>query len=403
MVDAPPEPCLDEAGVPAYVVPDPLVAADGSPVRGAGEWPRRRTELLALFERHVYGRRPATRAVDVVVASRDALACGGLATRLELAVTIAGLPSGLRLCCWIPNAARGPCPAFLGLNFGGNHAVHSDRSITLSDAWIRDGEGLVDHRATEASRGQRAHQWPVEMILSRGYALATAFYGDLAADRPDVLASETFAALGQTGTRASDGFGAISLWAWTLSRALDALTTIAAIDARRVAVVGLSRLGKVALWAGATDQRFALTISTNSGQGGAALGRRRFGETIRHITTAFPHWFCPDHATWADREHELPVDQHELLALIAPRPVYVASATRDLWADPHGELLSCLHADPVYRLLGTAGLGGAREMPPAGISVGDAIGYHLRAGVHDMVAEDWWHYLAFADRWLESR
>ncbi|HYE06640.1 MAG TPA: acetylxylan esterase, partial [Planctomycetota bacterium] len=242
-----------------------------------------------------------------------------------------------------------------------------------------------------------------EMILSRGYALVTAFYGDLASDRPEVLGSETFAALGQGAERAGDGFGAIALWAWSLSRALDALATVPAIDARRVAVVGLSRLGKVALWAGATDQRFALTISTNSGQGGAALGRRRFGETIRHITAAFPHWFCPDHATWADREDELPVDQHELLALIAPRPVYVASATRDLWADPRGEFLTCVHADPVYRLLGTGGIGGASEMPPPGIAIGDAIGYHLRAGVHSLVAEDWWHYLAFADRWLAPR
>ena len=395
----------DEAKVPTYTLPDPLRLAGGSLVRDASDWTaKRRPELLRLFEEHVYGRGPGIPpAARVVVVESDPRALGGLATRRQVRVFLDATASGpaFEILLFVPNAAARPVPAFLGLNFDGNHAIHADPAIRLSTAWMADGPGVVGHRATEASRGTDAAAWPVERILDRGYALATIYYGDLEPDRADGWKEGVRARIGP-GTRggfAPNDWGAIGAWSWGLSRALDTLLTAADVDGHRVAVIGHSRLGKTALWAGASDERFAMVVSNNSGEGGAALARRKFGERTEDITRVFPHWFCGRYRTYALKEETLPVDQHELLALVAPRPLYVASATEDLWADPRGEFLSAKAAEPVFRLLGRGGLG-VSEWPAPDLPVGDGIGYHLRRGKHALTAYDWEQYLDFADRHL---
>jgi hypothetical protein len=403
----PAPPNYDEAKVPAYTLPDPLVCEDGTRVTNATVWEKkRRPELLRLFEEQVYGRapQPPRRPMRFELTSVVTNALNGQATRKEIAILLTGHPAGprLNLLLYVPNGPRQAAPVFLGLNFNGNHAVTAEPGIRLSDRWMVTGRTscVVSNRATEACRGVEASRWPVEKLMARGYALATAYYGDTEPDFAEGWRLGLRAALSPGGTNTTfkpDEWGAIGVWAWGLSRALDYLETDPAIDANRVAVIGHSRLGKTALWAGAQDERFAIVISNDSGEGGAALARRRFGERTAHLNKSFPHWFCGNFKQYSEHEDALPVDQHELIALIAPRPVYVASATQDRWADPRGEFLAAQGAEPVYRLFGKPGLGVVTQ-PVADKPVGEFIGYHLRTGEHDTTAYDWEQYLNFADR-----
>lgn len=396
------EPIIDdEARVPGYTLPDPLEG-----VAGRDDWHRRRGEWLGLFAGQMYGRTPSQNvAVRLEPRSVEPRALGGLATRKEFRIHLgeSGKESFLDLLLYVPNHRQGPHPVFLGLNFAGNHSIDPDPGIFLAEGWIAARyPGVVDSRATEASRGSEAGKWPLARILGRGYAVATAHYGDLDPDFDDGFRNgihPLFYGPGQNRP-AEDEWGSIGAWAWGLGRALDCLEQDPDVDKNRVAVHGHSRLGKAALWAGVQDGRFAMVVSNNSGCGGAALSRRCFGETVEKINTAFPHWFCRHFHGYNRRESFLPFDQHILLALVAPRPVYVASAQEDGWADPRGEFLSALHASPVYELLVGGGLG-VREMPPVGRPVPSRIGYHIRRGGHDVTDFDWDCWMDHADRWMK--
>jgi len=374
-------------------LPDPLVCADGVLVREPSLWQaRRRPELLAAFSSEMYGRTALGRpdGMRFEILSTDPFALGGRATRREVSIRVGPEPDAPRilLLLYVPKggAPGRRWPAFVGINFFGNQTVHPDPRITAQGA---------------AERGSKASKWQVETVLSRGYATATLYCDEVCPDVPDGLAEGVvgwFERKGSAG-RAPDAWGALGAWAWGLSRALDYLDTDPDIDASRVAVHGHSRMGKAALWAGAQDERFALVISNDSGCGGASLSRHGPGETVAQINHGFPHWYCLNFRKYGGNEAALPVDQHELLALIAPRPLYVASAEDDAWADPRGEFLAALAADPAYGLFGLKGVG-VREMPPVNHPVGERIRYHIRTGPHDMTAYDWSCYLDFADKHL---
>jgi hypothetical protein len=402
----------DESKVPEYTLPNPLVLNDGTPVRDAKTWQtKRRPELLELFAREVYGRTPAGRPQKMhwEVTSVDRSALAGKAVRKEVTVWFTERKDGPKMHVLIYQPA-GPAgkrwPAFLGYNYYGNQCVNADPGITLSTAWMRTNPAakVVDNRATDATRGVHANKWNVETVIARGYATATIYYGDLCEDHVEGLTKDV-AALFNTGAvdkRKPDAWGAIGIWAWGLSRAMDYLESDPGIDAKRVAVHGHSRLGKTALWAGAQDERFAYVISNDSGCGGAALSRRRYGETVERINTGFPYWFALNFRTYNNREDALPVDQHELIALIAPRAVHVASAEDDKWADPRGEFLGAKYVEPVYALFNKKGLGVA-DMPAVNQPVlGDGVAYHMRTGKHDITAYDWARYLDFADKVMKK-
>jgi len=399
----------DESKVPDYTLPDLLISETGKRISSAKEWNEiRRPEILELFETQVYGRVPKRNIkVEHEVLTINDQSLNGLATQKQIRINFhsGGKQHDMILLIYIPNNAEKPVPAFLGLNFKGNHTISDDPAIIITDSWIENDRetGIINNSASEAPRGLKAGRWPVELIINRGYALASIYYGDIDPDFDDGFSNGIHALFkeNQNDKPEPDEWGSIAAWAWGLSRALDYLETEPFIDHSKVGVIGHSRLGKTALWAGAADTRFAMVISNNSGCGGAALSRREFGEKVIRINTVFPHWFCDNYVQWNNRINESPVDQHQLIALIAPRPVYVASAEDDRWADPRGEFLACLHAEVIYRLFGTDGLP-VKEMPLVDDPVtSGTIGYHIRSGEHDLTVYDWEQYLDFADRHMK--
>lgn len=400
-------PNYDEDLVPRYELPEVLICIDGTQVRTAEDWQKkRRPEVRKLLEESVYGKTPDRRLPGsrFVMHEYGPEALEGLATRkqISLYLTMERQPA-LHILLYLPNTKKRN-PVFLGLNFYGNQTIHSDPAISISTGWMRNNSklGIENHRATEKSRGIYAHRWQVEKVIRRGYALATVYCGDIDPDNYEHDYSDGVQPLFYKEGQAKPDdheWGTIGVWAWGLSRVLDYLETDPDIDAERVAVIGHSRLGKTALWAAAQDERFALTISNNSGCGGAALYRRCYGERIHHMLKPVGYWFCKNHAQYAYKENKLPVDQHMLMALLAPRPAYVASATADRWADPKGEFLAAKHATPVYQLFGLEGLPEG-PMPAPNRPLHGTLGFHLRRGKHDITAYDWEQYLDFADMHL---
>ncbi|HZZ75364.1 MAG TPA: hypothetical protein VFE04_05520 [Puia sp.] len=395
----------DESKVPPYTLPDPLKMPDGKEVTTKEEWIKiQRPYIYHLYEKNQFGRYPLNHPpLKYRVLETDANALQGIATRRQVRIYLhpADTSIYIDLLMYLPNKIKKPVPAFVGYNFGGNQIIQSDPAILLTKNWVLNGEmGVVNNKATDSSRGSSSSQWQVEEILSHGFAVATAFYGDLEADNPDGWKTGIRTTLKDVLNIQPGEWCAIGAWAYGLSRIMDYLQKDNDIDATRVALFGHSRLGKTALWAGASDPRFALVISNESGEGGAALSKRWYGETVKIITDVFPHWFVAKYKTYGDNVEALPIDAHMLLCLIAPRPLYVASAEGDQWSDPKGEFLSAKEAGRVYSLFGEHGID-VDSMPPLNHPAGDYIRYHIRDGKHDVTNYDWQQYLQFADQKLK--
>jgi hypothetical protein len=397
----------DESKVPPYVLLDPLILDNGTPVTTRSAWwKQRRPEILHLFEENVYGRTPPDAHVPLQahIVEIDRHALNGRAIRKQIDLYFS--PQGdkgpkMRLLLYLPAHAHRRSIVILGLNFNGNQTVFSDPKIQPTPVWTKPkgATELLHHAPDDSTRGTQTQEWQVEKIFSRGYGLATAYYGDIEPDFKDASQYSIRQLFMQPGQPPSgDAWGAIGAWAWGLSRAVDYLVTDKDIDSHRILVTGHSRLGKVAGWAAAQDLRIAGVLSTESGKGGQSITRREIGESVYHLQHSFPYWFCPNYAQWIGHDRDIPADGNLLLSLLAPRPLYVASAAGDEWSDPKGEFLSLASASRVYALLGKPGLADA-SMPPVDhpLIQGD-VAYHIRTGKHDVTAYDWDQYLNFLDK-----
>jgi hypothetical protein len=367
-------------------------------VKSAKDWKKRREELLTLFQENEYGRNPKPpKSVSYEIFDIEKKALGGKAIRKQASINLTADKNGPKedVLIYLPADAAKPAPVILGINFGGNQSVINDPAIKLPVLW--SGRTKTSAPAAEASRGADKN-WQVEQVLQRGYGFATVYYQQIDPDFKGGMEHgirPRFFNTGQTEP-APDDWGAIGAWSYGLSRAMDYLEKDHDVDARRVAVMGHSRLGKTVLWTGAIDPRFAMVLASCSGEGGASLARRNYGETTANLVNSFPFWFCLNFQKYAGHSDQLPIDAHELIALSAPRPVYVTSAEQDQWADPKGMFLACVGAGPVYKLLGAQDLG-TDQMPGLNQPILHTLGFHYRTGKHEVTAYDWEQFLKFAD------
>src|SRR6187549_1770111 len=348
----------DESKVGTYTLPDPLVTTKGVPVRDAATWTRvRRPEILRMMESTQFGRAPG-KPEKVIVDRFDTgtVALGGKAIRRQTTLYFTDDRSGPKaeLLSYVPADAKGPVPLLLQISFSPNANVVDDPGIKPGEMWGRDKKRVP---APAASPFGRVDVLP---FLASGIGFATLYYGDI---EPDFKGGIPFGIRGRylkpgQTQPAPDEWGAIAAWAWGLRRVMDHLETEPAIDAKRVALLGASRLGKTVLWTGATDERFVVILASVSGESGAALSRRNYGETVRHMTdsTRYDYQFAHNYQSYGDRVNELPFDGHMLVSLIAPRPLLLQTGDTDFWSDPKGEYLSAVAASPVWKLFGKEGL-----------------------------------------------
>ena len=396
----------DESKVPNFEVPNPLKTFDGKKVRNVKKWEKkRRPELLEFFTTNVYGKVPGElniSSVKVIEESDDAVNGKAIRKQVEISFQKDNLSLAFTVLIFLPKNVE-KAPLFVGYNFFGNHTVTEDVNVIISEAWARNNEsfGIINNQLTEQSRGVRDNRWAIEKIIDAGYGLATVYYCEIDPDKNDFTDGiHPFFYKNQQRPE-NDEWGSIAAWAWGLSRCMDYFEQDENIDESKVIVFGHSRLGKTSLWAGATDQRFAGVISNDSGCGGAALSKRRFGETVWRINKNFPHWFCTNFKEYSKNERALPVDQHELIALIAPRPVYIASAEDDKWSDPRGEFLSAFYATPVFNLYDKQGIP-TDKMPEVNQPIQNTVAYHIRTGKHDVTDFDWEQYIKWANLYVKQ-
>lgn len=369
-------------------LPDVLTMKDGSVVNSPEEFETRRSEILSMFESEVYGALPKDGFSTSFETVESGEALNGMALRKQIKITVTtekGSSEALMLM-YIPKSDK-PVPVVFGLNFRGNHAVYSDPSILPSLAFD------VSNKKWEEQRNSAAHRWNIEENISRGYAVATVYSADFAPDSKKDNSSRVIALFDESD------FKAVGAWAFGLMRMVDCFVNDELIDSSHIAVVGHSRLGKAAVWAGANDTRIGLVISNDSGNTGASLSRGNHGETVYTINKGFPYWFGDEYKKYGKNENALPVDQHMLLACVAPRKLYVASAKDDLWADPQGAFNSINLAKKAFALYGLEVLPDDMETyPPTGEAYFcESMAVHVREGWHDINAEDWKFYLNYMD------
>lgn len=386
----------DEAKVGDYVLPDPLVCADGSRVTNSETWTqKRRAEILELYREHIFGRSPAAGTnVTFSVWEISTNALGGAATRKQIEINFSGTPDGplAHLLLYTP-AGKISAPTFLCLSFSGNYAVMNDPAIAIFPEW--NWKTKIFGMPKNPTRGSAARNWKISEAIARGYGVAIVNYNEIEPDLPNG-AGFKYGARKNFPPPQKNEWGGIGAWAWGASRALDYLQTDKDVDGQRVILFGHSRLGKTVLWAGAQDTRFAAVIANGSGEMGASLARRDYGETVNDVARSFSYWMAGNFKTFSGHWTNLPVDSHFLISLIAPRPLFLNSGSEDKWGDPHGEFLAARAATPVYELFGKTGIT-ETNFPPLDEPLKHDLWLNCHAGKHDVLPSDWDKFLDFAD------
>lgn len=391
----------DENMVEPYILPDPLLLLNRQTVSDTGTWYHlRRPEILRLFEANQFGRSPGRPAeMSFNLFDKGTPVFDSLAIRKQVTICFSKDTSGpkIELLFYLPVHSQSPAPLLMYISFLSGYTLLDDPGIKRGEVWNRDRQKIP------APKNTRFRKLDVRPFLRKGIGFATLYYGDV---EPD------FAGGSQYGVRSlymhpgqsdfdPDEWGAISAWAWGLSRAMDYLETDPDIDPKHVALLGASRLGKTVLWAGARDQRFAMVIASCSGEGGAALSRRNFGETAAHLASPvrYHYQFCANYKKYSEKLISVPMDAHMLLTLIAPRPLLLQTGSTDRWSDPKGEFLAAVAATPVYQLFGKEGVR-SDVMPPAGEPLFNTLGYYMHEGGHGFLPADWDVFLKFMKKYL---
>lgn len=371
----------DESQVGNYQLPELLSTQKSEKITTPEQWEKnRRSEIINLFEDYVYGQVPKDfDDISFKITNQTKRAMDGKATLKEIAITVKRNHQSvtMNLLVFIPNKVKKPVPVFLVINHRGLKTM-------------------------DVSRKNKDSFWPAEDVIEAGYAIAGFDVADVAPDSKDLFTEGILGKLYPEQLKMDNGMRALGAWGWGASRAVDWFEKDKSIDETKVISVGHSRGGKASLWFGAQDERVAIAVSNESGNSGAALSRRNFGETVEQITTRFSYWFCPTYMQYGGNEDKLPVDQHMLIALMAPRAVYIASAADDLWADPIGQYLALKEALPVFNLYGINDSLGA--MPEVNVQViRSHTGFHNREGRHDMTLYDWQKFIRFADNYFMKK
>ena len=385
----------NEEKVPNYTLPNPLTMQNGDEIKNAKTFlKKRRPELIRLFEENQFGKIPDRKNISFNVFDNGTLAFNGKAFRKQVTIYFTNDTSNYKadLLIYVPAKSKKPVPLFFNISFFPNCMKVDDPGVKKGMMWNREGKKVP------APDSGGFGKLDVEKFVSEGIGVATIYYGDVEPDFAEGIKygiRGNYLKPGETWP-ADDEWGAISAWSWGLSCAMDYLETDKNIDAKRVALYGVSRLGKTVLWTGASDDRFSMVIASCSGEGGAAISRRQYGETIKHMIapTRYFYQFCTNRSKYGDNPNLCPVDANMLVALMAPRPLLLQTGDKDYWSDPKGEFLAAVAAEPVYHLFNKEGLQ-TDDWPKPGAPILHDLGYYMHSGGHGSLPGDFDIFLDF--------
>lgn len=393
------KPNYDESKVGNYELTNPLFI-NGKTIKNCKEWEANKAFWIEKFSDNVYGKTPIERPKIQSKVLESKLVFEGKATRERIEVSFPEYPSvqKIEILVYKPSKRLEKYNLVMGLNFRGNHSITDESDVPINQHWASNGDFSQNHKFIEKGRGSEKHRWPIQLAIENDAILATAYYGDIEPDHPEGWKSGIRSVLGDRN--AKENWGAVGAWAWGMSQMLDVLIEKYEVNTKNIFLTGHSRIGKAALWAAVQDPRFTHINSNNSGEGGAALYSRNFGETINDLNRSFPHWFAKKFSDFNHQSEKLGLDSHVLISLLAPRPIYVASAAEDLWADPKGEFLGLKNAEPVYKLYKVKS---DLAFPKVDSPIHGVLSYHVRSGKHDINQYDWQQYFKFMNAYFSKK